>query len=225
MALTRLLCSIVSLFHRLVKGFIDLFKLLVKIIKAKILPGLTKWTSLTEEPKVALHKHRGRAILATLPHIIPATVALFLITINIKTYVIGDIAQSAVSALQFAAMILLSLVRGEMTGSGRIALGAWLATIDVSCLCSVWILGFFTSREVWSWRRVFLTALIPSFVVLEALIGPTSAVRLDLFPTAKCFVFADNSAVLFPGKMDLNYTNIYTILLSPPARCSLTNSI
>ncbi|RYC55749.1 hypothetical protein CHU98_g10463 [Xylaria longipes] len=75
-------------------------------------------------------------------------------------------------------MILLSLVRGEMTGSGRIALGAWLATIGVSCLCSVGILGFFTSREVWSWRRVFLTALIPSFVVLEALIGPTSAYEI-----------------------------------------------
>ena len=206
------------------KKFTRLFSFAIKStlrhVQLQLVPQLTKWKSDSEEAKVAIYRSYSIAFLHAVPHLIPLLAIVVLIVLNTNGYFIGDISISAASAFQFAAKllelmiqaslatILLSIVRRHVLGAG-LPLGALFApsrTTDVSYLWSLEFWGSVTAKRRFGWRMVMLLILIPLFVVLAAVVGPSTAVlivpRSIDFPTHQYLVLLDSNSDLFPDTVN-----------------------
>jgi len=191
-------------------------RVFLRHLKLQVVPQLTKWNKDAEDSKVVLHKHHGFAILHAIPHLIPLTACVALIVLNFESYFVGDIATSAATAFQFAAKvleltiqaslatILLSIIRREAIAKVLPfgAIFAPLRSADVSYLWSLEYWGLATSMRTKRGRKATLAVLIPVFVALGTVVGPSSAVlmlpRLVMHSGDQYLVVLDSNSTLFP---------------------------
>ena len=202
------------------RSFSYAIKSALRHVHLQVVPQLTKWKNDSEEAKIAIYQSHSIAFLHAVPHLIPLLAIVVLIVLNTNGYFIGDISTSAASAFQFAAKllelmiqaslatILLSMVRRHVLGEG-LPLGALFApsrTTDVSYLWSLEFWGSVTAKRRCGWRMVTLLILVPLFVLLAAVVGPSTAVlivpRLIDYPTLQYLVLLDSSSELFPATVD-----------------------
>lgn len=163
-----------------------------------------------EEKKVALTRDRRLAAFRCIFHIFPAGLSIALAYLNIHGYYIGgELAGSSgtdsvkLGALQFAAkmhellinssiaMMLLSLIRYELTVESGLPFGALIAGHRFSELGYFWSLDFwgavlsYPSRYSFR-RKVFLVAGVGAATFLAATAAPSSAIaimpQLGLWP-------------------------------------------
>ena len=205
---------------KITRPFTSAIRSILRHVHLQLVPQLTKWKHDSEETKVALYRNHGIAFLHAVPHLVPLLAIVVLIVLNTNGYFIGNISTSAASAFQFAAKllelmiqaslatILLSIVRRYVLGDG-LPLGALFApsrTTDVSYLWSLEFWGSVTAKRRFGWRIVTLLILVPLFVMLAAVVGPSTAVlivpRLIDYPTHQYLVLLDSSSELFPATVN-----------------------
>ena len=206
-----------DLFHY----FYVLCTILLRHVQLHILTYLTAWKRPTEQAKVAIYRSHRVASLHIVPHLMPLTAALALIILNACGFFVGNISTTALTGFQFAAkvleimiqasisILLLGLVRQQLVGAGSLPLGGLMAPLrltDISYLWSLELWGFWTSRHLRGWRTYILAGLVPAFVILAALVGPSSAVLMIPRPVndsmMEYLVIMDSQNALFPQKVD-----------------------
>ena len=184
----------------------DVFKAVLRalgltiIVHAFIRVGRVTGKGMHEPIKIAIRKDRTIALLRSLIHLIPVSVALFEITINWNTYYVGvSIYNQAVYQLlaktheiiiqASLATILFSYIRHEMTVGAGIPFGALFSGLQMSQIAYLWSMEFWgtiRSAHLSHRRKLTLLALIVFCIVLATLSGPSSAVllvpRLDFWP-------------------------------------------
>ena len=147
---------------------------------------------LHEPVKIAIRKDRVVALLRSLIHVIPISVALCEIILNWNTYYVGvSIYNQAVYqlvakihelAIQASlASILYSYIRYEMTVGNGIPFGALFSGLQISQISYMWSMEFWGSVRTAHLplrRKTGLLALIIISIVLASLSGPSSAVLL-----------------------------------------------
>ena len=198
-----------------------LVRLSLRQVKLQIVPQLTKWKGDIEEPKVAIYKHRGLALLHIIPHVVPFGAVITLMVFNINTLYVGNLSTSAVAAFQFAAKlleltiqaslaaILLEVIRRQIIKNQDLPLGGLLAplrTTDVSYIWSLELWGSLTSMHWRTYRKLYLGTLIITTIILAALVGPTGAVaivpRQITYPSGRYLNVLNAPGYLFPTTID-----------------------
>lgn len=147
---------------------------------------------LHEPVKIAIRKDRVIALLRSLIHIIPISVALCEIILNWNTYYVGVsiynqavyqiVAKTHELAIQASlATILYSYIRYEMTVGNGIPFGALFSGLQISQISYMWSMEFWGSVRTAHLplrRKAGLLAIIILSIVLASLSGPSSAVLL-----------------------------------------------
>ena len=166
---------------------------------------------LHESIKIAIRKDRTIALLRSLIHLVPVSVALYLIILNWNTYYVGvSIYNQAVYqllakiheiAIQASlAAVVFSYIRHELTIGKGMPFGALLSGLQISQISYLWSMEFWgTIRSVHLSLRKKLPLLIFIFtcIVLASLSGPSSAVllvpRLDYWPAGSTNIWVNSS--------------------------------
>lgn len=202
-----------------------------RLFRIQILPQVTQWRQTKEAPKVAIYQNRLIASLYSLLDILPAAAALVFFVLNIKGCFVGHISTATIAAIQFAAKVLeisiqtslagisLSLIRYQVFTGRSLPLDILFAPLNIGRASYLWSLdlwGFLTASWLRDWRKVVLSILIPSTVILAILVGPSSAVlmipRMVNYPSRRRVILLDDSATLFPqniNQLSTNFTYVY----------------
>lgn len=164
---------------------------------------------LHEPTKIAIRKDRVIALLRSLIHVIPISVALCEIILNWNTYYVGVsvytqavyqiVAKTHELAIQASlATILYSYIRYEMTVGNGIPFGALFSGLQISQISYMWSMEFWGSVRTAHLplrRKTGLLALIIISIVLASLSGPSSAVllvpRLDFWQAGSTDVWVN----------------------------------
>ena len=147
---------------------------------------------LHEPTKIAVREDRVIALLRSLIHVIPISVALCEIILNWNTYYVGVsvynqavyqlVAKIRELAIQASlATILYSYIRYEMTAGNGIPFGALFSGLQISQISYMWSMEFWGSVRTAHLplrRKTRLLALIIISIVLASMSGPSSAVLL-----------------------------------------------
>jgi len=168
-------------------------------------------------------------------HVIPLSIALFLVIVNSRTYYVGE-SSRWLQLLQFAAKIhegtiqasiatiALAYVRTELLGKGRVPFGAIFPAMQIKDFSTLWSSEFWatlTTRSLGRWRLIKYFVVVVFCVVLAATCGPSSAIlmipRPWHFPIGGAEFFFNATASSFSpdylnGSMvDRNCANISTM--------------
>lgn len=177
----------------------------------------------SQEPqKVAVYKSRQMAFIQSIIHIVPLSVAIYLIVSNAIALIVPDYSASMGTGLQFAAKsleilmqtsiatIFLGLLRRRLVSADTVPLGVLFAppqTTNISFLWSLEFWGLLTADWLQKRKRLVLGIITCASITLAALVGPSSAVlmipRLSTRPARKLHVFFDNDTTLYPDRLDL----------------------
>ena len=199
-----------------VRNVLDYTRIALRFLQLQILSWKASLSKSTEEPKVAIYKDRKAALLHACLHLVPMSAALALMILNIRSYFVGGISPTKVTALQFSAKlleilmqaslaaILFGLVRHELVGGRNLPLGSILAPLHITDISYLWSLnhwGSLTSQDPRGWRKLSLLVIIPATIILAALVGPSSAVLMIPRPISylygKELDFTDEAATSF----------------------------
>ena len=147
----------------------------------------------TREPlKVVIRQSRAVAFTRSLIHIVPVTLALWLITLNWVTYYVGSFTldqtyyQIGAKALEIMiqaslATITLAYTRHELVAGNGLPFGALFSGLQVSQISYLWSMelwGSVKSKSLPIRRKLFLLVLIVLVCILAAGAGPSAAVLL-----------------------------------------------
>ena len=172
---------------------------------------------LHEPVKIAIRKDRVIALLRSLIHLIPISVALCEIILNWEAYYVGVsiynqvvyqiVAKIHELAIQASlATILYSYIRYEMTAGNGIPFGALFSGLQISQISYMWSMEFWGSVRTAHLplrRKIGLLALIIISILLASLSGPSSAVllvpRLDFWQAGSTDIWINaTSGDLYP---------------------------
>ncbi|KAI1847942.1 hypothetical protein JX266_006055 [Neoarthrinium moseri] len=197
------------------------------LIRFSRLQVLGQWLHPREKPKVALYHDRGVALIQSMAHLVPLSVVMAFIVLNIKSWYWGDPSATVLTALQFAAKILeilmqaslgiimMSIVRYQLFKDGGLPLGSLLgpySVTDVTYLWSLELWGSLLSKHARLWQRLFIALAIAAMLILASLVGPSIAVLLIPRPidytTGHFLQMLDDQATIFPGHVQLQGVNL-----------------
>lgn len=188
---------------------------------------LGQWRHPCEKPKVALYHDRGVALIQSIAHLVPLSVVVAFMVLNIKSWYWGDPSTTVLTALQFAAkilellmqtslgIILMSIVRYRLLRGSGLPLGSLLGPYSVTDVTYLWSLEFWgslISKHASLWRRLCIALSIAAMVILASLVGPSIAILLIPRPidyaTGHYLQMLDDQATIFPGHVQLQGMNL-----------------
>lgn len=167
-------------------------------IRLHLLWQLTKARKTDEIKKTAIYKRRSIAVLHIFLHIIPVTASFALFVLNFNSKYVGIIPVNALAALQFAAKLLeiliqasiaaivLALIRYRVLKTSKLPFGGLVAPYRISDISSLWSLDFWgclTAPALKPRTRLILCLVLPTAVILAAVVGPSCAVLMIPRPT------------------------------------------
>ncbi|KAI4239729.1 MAG: hypothetical protein L6R40_005474 [Gallowayella cf. fulva] len=175
---------------------------------------------LDEIPKRAFHRDRIMALVRSIVHVLPFTVALGEIIVNWRGYYVGA-NFDGLSYLQFAAklhemamqsslaVILYGYVRHVLFSGDALPIGALLSGLQltqVSYLWSMELWGIASSKIPLHRRLVVMTVIIVA-VSLASTVGPSSAIllipNLSYWPAGSTHIWINITASdLWPSRLD-----------------------
>ncbi|KAJ8113466.1 hypothetical protein OPT61_g4409 [Boeremia exigua] len=188
-----------------------------------------QWNADQEQRKVTMLEHRPLAVVYSLLHLIPLTVASILLVLRWTSHWVSYI-DSYSTALQFAAKlreltmqaslteVLLCIIRAGLVND-VVPLGALSSSMQASQLSYLWSLDFFSIFKSNAFRgrqKVLLAVAIPVLISLASVVGPSSAVLLIPRPYSPQ-VDAKNSVIrysnisiadLYPSQMHSDDWNV-----------------
>lgn len=199
------------------------FTTLLRTLRLSIIRQISPSCLKSEQPKVAIFRDRRVAALHVFLHIIPLGAAISLILLNTVTLHVGNVSSLSLTALQFAAKsleilmqasltaILLALIRNRIvTNRDGVAFGGLLAPYRMTEISYLWSLEFwgaatsFTSSTAF---KIAFCALVPMFVILGALVGPSSAIlmipRIGNYPRASLIAYMGPKDMIHANHLDL----------------------
>ncbi|ETS75583.1 hypothetical protein PFICI_12527 [Pestalotiopsis fici W106-1] len=188
---------------------------------------LRYWLHPREKPKVALYHDRGVALIQSVIHLVPLSVVVAFIVINIKSWYWGDASSTVLTTLQFAAkaleilmqtslgMILMSFIRSQLFGDSGLPLGSLLGPYSVNDVAYLWSLEFWgglVSKHARIGQRLVIGLVIAALIILASLVGPSIAVLLIPRPidyvTGRYLQLLDGQATIFPEQVHLQGGNL-----------------
>lgn len=200
---------------------------LLRNLHLQVTSHVTRLGKAREGPKVAVYKSRKIAILHAVSHVIPCAISIALLVVNYRGTFTGDVGVTTLTAIQFGAKfleiliqsslasIMLSVVRNQVLGKGRIPLGGLLSpfhTTHVSYLWSLPLWGSVASGNIRQWRSLVAAISSLIFIVLAALVGPSTAVlmipRFFNRPGASFLALLKETGSLFPTRMELSGSHL-----------------
>ncbi len=172
-----------------------------------------------ELTKIAVCQDRTTALLRSLIHVIPVSVALWEISLNFYTYYVGASIYNLVY-YQFAAKaheimiqaslaaIVFSYVRHEMVLGKGLPFGALFSGLQINQLSYLWSMEFWgsvSSKHLPIWRKIAMVLLICVCFILAAAAGPSSAIllipRLDYWPAGSTSIWINaTSSDIWPDR-------------------------
>ena len=165
-----------------------------------------------EHTKIAIRKSRTIALLRAVIHIVPVSVALWEISLNLSTYYVGATIQSQayyqfaakvheMSAQASLAAIVFSYVSHEMSLGQGLPFGALFSGLQVSQPSYLWSMelwGSICSQYIPLERRVVMVAVTSLAVMLSATVGPSSAIllipRLGYWPAGSTDIWINSTS-------------------------------
>lgn len=209
----------------------DVFKAVLRALGLNIIAHAFTWVGrvtgkgMHEPTKIAIRQDRTIALLRSLVHLVPISVALCEIILNWNTYYVGvSIYNQAVYQLlaktheimiqASLATIIFSYVRHEMTVGSGIPFGALFSGLQISQIAYLWSMEFWgtiRSAHLPLRRKLALLTLIVACIILATLSGPSSAVllvpRLDFWPAGSSDIWL-NATIdeLYPTLLVQNQT-------------------
>lgn len=185
----------------------------VRSSQLQISPQFTRWRNTKEDQKTAIYSGRSAVLLHAWVHILPLMVVIVILTLNIRTYFIGEISTNDLTAIQFAAKMLevliqasiatmvLALIRLYAVGGESLPLGALLIPTQLSDVSRLWSLelwGGLTSKKINISRRTVLCVILPFAIALTAVIGPSSAILMiprpiQVYATSPLRIYMDKA--------------------------------
>ena len=164
--------------------------------------------SRAREPlKIVIRQSRTVACMRGLIHIVPVSLALWLITLNWVTYYVGSYTfeqtyyQIGAKALEIMiqsslAAITLAYTRHELTAGNGLPFGALFSGLQINQVSYLWSMelwGSVRSRSLPLRRKLLLLTLVISACILVAGAGPSTAVllipRRDLWPAGSTHIW------------------------------------
>lgn len=172
-----------------------------------------------EQTKIAIRKSRSVALLRSLVHLVPFSVALWEISINWNTYYLGSAPLNQavyqfgakfheITAQASIAAIVFSYVRHEMSLGQGLPFGALFSGLQVSQVSYLWSIEFWgsiCSKHLTLSRRIGMAVVITLAFILAAAVGPSSAIllipRLDYWPAGSTDIWLNTTAQdLWPNR-------------------------
>lgn len=201
-------------------AFPELSQYLLAVLRStrfQILTQLTQWKKTREFQKTAIYRSRCAALFHIFIHLIPLAAAMSLATLNIRTTVVGSVSTNVLTAIQFAAKLLevliqasitavvLAYVRNKVLDTAGFPIGGIIApyrTTDISSLWSLELWGCLSTQCISLRTRAVLCGLLPSAVILAALVGPSTAVLMIPRPinylASKGLIILDQPDNMYP---------------------------
>ncbi|KAL8668667.1 MAG: hypothetical protein Q9168_006712 [Polycauliona sp. 1 TL-2023] len=176
--------------------------------------------NLNEIPKKAFHRDRLLALLRSMVHILPFTIALGEIIINWRGYYVGAYVDG-LNYLQFAAklhemamqsslaVMVFCYVRHVLFSGGALPIGALLSGLQLTQISYLWSMELWgiASSNIPLRRRISVMAMIVIAVLLASTVGPSSAIllipNLDHWPAGSTHIWLNTSASeMWPSRLD-----------------------
>lgn len=195
---------------------------LLRRIRLNSLSWLTDWRVRPEPPKVALYQSRPLILLSLLNHIIPFSVTILLLVLNLRVTFAGHMTPSTKNILQFAAKyfeiltqssiatIVIDLFTPRLLHGKDVSIGSLLSIHQVRSISLLWSLDFWaaaTSNAGRLWKRILFCLLILFSVLLANLVGPAGAIAM--IPQSIDYPL-QKELVLTPARRSDN-TSVYSI--------------
>lgn len=177
-----------------------------------------------EPTKSAIRRSRTTALMRSLIHIIPISVAMGEIIINWNTYYLGSSIRNQayyqfgakvheMTAQASLAAIIFCYIRSQITLGQGLPFGALFSGLQISQASYLWSIGFWgsiSSKHLPIKRRISMILIVTLVIVLAATIGPSSAVllipRLDYWPAGATDIWLNiTSQALWPDR----YKNLF----------------
>ena len=174
----------------------------------------------TEQTKIAIRKSRTTALLRSLIHIIPVTLALWEIVLNWNTYFVGynvynlayyqfgaKLHEIAIQASLSA--VIFSYVRYELVLGDGIPFGALFSGLQISQASYFWSMEFWgtiCSKTIPAKNKLRLLSVVAASIFLAAVTGPSSAIllvpRSDYWPAGSTDIWINiTSSDLWPARL------------------------
>ena len=178
--------------HNLTNVFFRALGLGVILSAFRSLRHLTVGKGYTEPTKIAIRKSRTTALIRALIHVVPVSVALWEVIMNWNTYYLGSSIHNLayyqfgakihkMTAQASLAAIIFSYVRYKMALGQGLPFGALFSGLHISQVSYLWSLEFWgsiSSKHLATRRRIGMSLIITTAIVLAATVGPSSAILL-----------------------------------------------
>ncbi|KAI4269455.1 MAG: hypothetical protein LQ337_007268 [Flavoplaca oasis] len=175
---------------------------------------------LNEIPKKAFHRDRLLALLRSMVHILPFTIALGEIIINWRGYYIGANIEG-LNYMQFAAklhemamqsslaVIVFCYVRHVLFSGDALPIGALLSGLQLTQISYLWSMELWgiASSKIPLLRRLSVMTMIIIAVLLASTVGPSSAIllipNLNHWPAGSTHIWLNSTASeMWPSRLD-----------------------
>ena len=151
------------------------------------------------------------AVLRSLVHIVPVSIALWLVVLNWATYYVGSFTydqvyyQVGAKALEIMiqaslAAIVLGYIRHELVLGKGLPFGTIFSGLQVNQISYLWSMEFWGSigsKSFSVYRKIFLFVSLVLIFVLAAAAGPSTAVllipRRDYWPAGSTHVWINGA--------------------------------
>ncbi|KAL8650851.1 MAG: hypothetical protein Q9226_004973, partial [Calogaya cf. arnoldii] len=176
--------------------------------------------TLNEIPKKAFHRDRWMALLRSLIHVMPFTIAMGEIIINWRGYYVGANIDG-LNYMQFAAklhemamqsslaVIVFCYVRHVLFSGDALPIGALLSGLQLTQISYLWSMELWgiASSKIPLRRRLGVMSMIILAVLLASTVGPSGAIllipNLSYWPAGSTNIWLNTTAAdLWPSKLD-----------------------
>ncbi|KAI4268412.1 MAG: hypothetical protein L6R38_007850 [Xanthoria sp. 2 TBL-2021] len=176
--------------------------------------------NLNEIPKKPFHRDRLLALLRSMVHILPFTIAMGEVIINWRGYYVGANIDG-LNYMQFAAklhemamqsslaVIVFCYVRHVLFSGDALPIGAFLSGLQLTQISYLWSMELWgiASAKIPLRRRLGVMSMIIIAVLLASTVGPSSAIllipNLSYWPAGSTHIWLNTTAAdLWPSRLD-----------------------
>ena len=175
---------------------------------------------LNEIPKKPFHRDRWLALLRSMVHVLPFTIAMGEVIINWRGYYVGA-NFDGLNYMQFAAklhemamqsslaVIIFCYVRHVLFSGDALPIGALLSGLQLTQISYLWSMELWgiASSKIPLRRRIGVMSMIIIAVLLASTVGPSSAIllipNLSYWPAGSTHIWLNTTAAdLWPSRLD-----------------------
>ncbi|KAI4212950.1 MAG: hypothetical protein LQ349_009315, partial [Xanthoria aureola] len=176
--------------------------------------------NLNEIPKKPFHRDRWLALLRSMVHVLPFTIAMGEVIINWRGYYVGANIDG-LNYMQFAAklhemamqsslaVIVFCYVRHVLFSGDALPIGALLSGLQLTQISYLWSMELWgiASSKIPLRRRIGVMSMIIIAVLLASTVGPSSAIllipNLSYWPAGSTHIWLNTTAAdLWPSRLD-----------------------